>query len=248
MTRTLWIAAIACFFAGSAAQAELRHRYSFNDGTANDSVGDAHGTLENGATVADGSLVLSKAANGYNGRGDYAALDAGKIGVSRYQQLTLELWVTVDPVEENLWVVGATLGKAGDLSNQFGMNYVAVQMCRAAAAEGDQAAISDVSWVEERRIMPDGKDLADGEQHYVAVVVDEETLAYYVDGHHAGSAPLDGMTLADLSDDDAFLGRSTFSGDNTLVGAIDEFRISDDAKDGAYFKRAAELGPDKLAE
>ncbi len=36
----------------------LAHRWSFNDGTANDSIGTAHGTLNNGASVAGGQLSL----------------------------------------------------------------------------------------------------------------------------------------------------------------------------------------------
>ena len=36
----------------------LAHRWSFNDGTANDSVGTAHGTLNNGASIAGGQLSL----------------------------------------------------------------------------------------------------------------------------------------------------------------------------------------------
>jgi hypothetical protein len=36
----------------------LQHRWSFNDGTANDSVGTAHGTLNGGATIVGGKLSL----------------------------------------------------------------------------------------------------------------------------------------------------------------------------------------------
>jgi hypothetical protein len=37
----------------------LTHQYTFNDGTANDAIGGAHGTLVNGATVAAGQLQLA---------------------------------------------------------------------------------------------------------------------------------------------------------------------------------------------
>ena len=37
----------------------LTHLYTFNDGSANDWVGNAHGTMVNGATVANGQLTLA---------------------------------------------------------------------------------------------------------------------------------------------------------------------------------------------
>ena len=40
-------------------QISLTHRYSFDDGTASDSIGNTHGSLENGASIADGKLVLA---------------------------------------------------------------------------------------------------------------------------------------------------------------------------------------------
>ena len=65
MKRQLWLlAGMAMLFAGSA-EAALTHRYSFNDGTANDSVGTAHGTLigTNGS-IAGGQLVLANNVEG----------------------------------------------------------------------------------------------------------------------------------------------------------------------------------------
>jgi hypothetical protein len=43
---------------GDTAAVELRHQWTFDDGTADDLVGDAHGQLEGGATIADGQLAL----------------------------------------------------------------------------------------------------------------------------------------------------------------------------------------------
>lgn len=51
------------FFFSNAATAGLTHRYSFNDGTANDSVGHANGALMNGATVGGGQLLFDPGIN-----------------------------------------------------------------------------------------------------------------------------------------------------------------------------------------
>ena len=77
------------------ARGALTHRYSFNDGTARDSVGTAHGVLVNGATVANGQLVFDPAVNtGFNSNpatGQYVDLPNN---IASTRALTLEAWTT----------------------------------------------------------------------------------------------------------------------------------------------------------
>ncbi len=54
----LFLVAVALLATAGSARAALVHRWSFDDGTANDSVGTAHGTLYNGATISGGQLHL----------------------------------------------------------------------------------------------------------------------------------------------------------------------------------------------
>src|SRR6476646_10448658 len=51
-------ALVAAIAVPGSALGTLTHRYSFNDGTANDSVGAANGVLGNSATVSGGQLNL----------------------------------------------------------------------------------------------------------------------------------------------------------------------------------------------
>ncbi len=53
------IAVAALAMAGQSAHAALIHQYTFNDGTANDSVGGANGTLEGAAIISGGQLQLT---------------------------------------------------------------------------------------------------------------------------------------------------------------------------------------------
>src|SRR5277367_3795815 len=74
--------------------AGLTHRYSFNDGTANDSVGGANGTLMNGATVSGGQLQFNPAVNnGSNdpAMGQYVSLPSNILDTKSF---TLEAWAT----------------------------------------------------------------------------------------------------------------------------------------------------------
>src|SRR4051794_29437829 len=52
-------ASVLCLYIGLTTQAGIIHRYSFNDGSARDSVGKVDGQLKgSGASIADGKLVL----------------------------------------------------------------------------------------------------------------------------------------------------------------------------------------------
>ena len=66
--------------------ADLVHQWTFNDGTANDSVGTANGTLFHGATLSDGQLVL-------DGINDY--VQTSKIDKT-ISTKTLMVWATLD--------------------------------------------------------------------------------------------------------------------------------------------------------
>jgi hypothetical protein len=49
---------LKCEWETDSPDAHLVHKWTFNDGTANDSVGTSHGTLFKGATISNGQLVL----------------------------------------------------------------------------------------------------------------------------------------------------------------------------------------------
>ena len=66
----------------------LAHRYSFFNGTANDSVGTANGTLQGNATLTGGALNLDGSA------GAYVTLPAGTID-STFAAMTIEMWANI---------------------------------------------------------------------------------------------------------------------------------------------------------
>ena len=58
MIQKFFLGALLASLPTTHASATLRHLYTFNDGTANDSVGTAHGTLFGGAAVSGGEVQL----------------------------------------------------------------------------------------------------------------------------------------------------------------------------------------------
>jgi hypothetical protein len=89
------VAVVALILTTTTALADIQHRYSFNnDGMAEDSVGLAHGTLMNGATVAGGLVTLTGGAGQGAQHVSLLADGANGINIAGYSALTIELWAT----------------------------------------------------------------------------------------------------------------------------------------------------------
>lgn len=208
--------------------AVLRHEYLFNSGNGTeiiDSVGTAHGTVV-GTTIipADGRLTLG-------GGEQYGNLPASTIAINTFSELTLEMWLTVDPSNNNIFTAAAAFGTT--LPDGFGSNYFMLQPTR--ATNQSSAQITAVSGGTEAFV--GGPQLASGGLRHIAATVDSTQIAYYIDGALQGttllSTPATPASLASLSNDFAYIGNSVWAFDPTLVGSIFEMRIYDDAKDAA---------------
>lgn len=68
----------------------LKHSWKFNDGTADDHVGGANGTLVGGAAIVDGALVTSA-------QGQWMEMPGDVIALNTYDAVTIEAWYTPDP-------------------------------------------------------------------------------------------------------------------------------------------------------
>ena len=89
--------------------AQLRHRWSFDDGTAHDSVGTANGTLYGTAAIANGALLLS-GSSGDN------RMETGPIGQALGTEKTLVTWCTLDNPADGQQSGGPLSVASGDLS------------------------------------------------------------------------------------------------------------------------------------
>ncbi len=97
----LSLAACVCVAAASPAMAALTNKYTFNDGTANDSIGTRHGTLTAGATVSGGQVNFAGGGQYVNFAGnDVAALSAA------HGAVTIEAW------GPNIKIPGAAIDKS----------------------------------------------------------------------------------------------------------------------------------------
>jgi hypothetical protein len=232
----LWSAAtLATLSLCAQANADLLHRYSFNDGTANDSVGGANGSLMGGAVVSDHAVQ-------FNGTGAYVALPGPTVAINTYTSVTLEMWLTVNPGTYGGYAAAAAFGRTD--SDGLGRQYLS--LITPLYGGGAWAAITPDFWNVER-IVRAGQ-FGYGQEQYVAITVDSSYLSCFLDGSLAGRTWLGGIALSDLSNELAYLGRSLYAGDMYEVGSINEFRIWNNALSADQVAADAIAGPNVIPE
>ena len=225
----------------SPTSAALKHLYTFNDGTANDSVGTAHGTLEGGATAATGQLILG-------GGTQHGSLPGPDIAINTYTELTVETWLTAS-VTNTGFTMAAVFGRTfeGAENNWEGFQYLMIQPSRNDGnARVAIAAGSCCTAPTESGINRPGN-LNDGIQHHIGVTVNATDLTFYLDGTLVGTTPVGDSTLSTLSNNLAYLGRSVYQFDPNFIGTINEFRIHDNAFTPTQMSASVAAGPAGLA-
>ncbi len=199
----------------------LVHRYPF-DTDASDVVGGANGTLQGGATVSGGSLLL-------DGASGYAALPAGI--VSNLTGATFEAWVN--------WTPNGYWARIFDFGNS-----TASYLFLTPNAGTARFAIRSNSSVAEQIV--NGTTFPSSTLTHVAVTIDPVTSAakLYLNGAFVAQNTAVTLTPAALGQTvNNWLGRSQYA-DPYFRGAISEFRVYDGALTDADIKNSFLRGAD----
>ncbi len=204
----------------------LMHSYTFEDGTAKDVVGNAHGTLEGDAAVANGELTLS-------GTG-FVTLPAADINISSYGNVTLE---GVFKQAEGLdgFTAFASFGDVNPTVDWMGINYIILQPTRN-DNENSRTSISCLNttdpWATENGV--NGAEINDTKTHHWVTVINETDIKLYIDGVLIGTAPLTGNnSLANVGKTVALIGKDVYPGDPLWQGSLDELNIYEGEMDAA---------------
>ncbi|WP_340114827.1 LamG-like jellyroll fold domain-containing protein [Maribellus mangrovi] len=200
----------------------LMHSYTFDDGTADDVVGDADGTLMGAGTIADGAYTA--AANG-----DYIELPAADIAINNYYAITLESYIYSDVDNTGATMMAYFGGNENDVGgNGYFLTPDRWTESRTAISCGNVTE----PWLNEQGVT--GSPVAVGEKHYVVSVLTDSTIALYIDGALVDQAEVsDPNSIAALSTANAWLCKGGYSADPTWMGTIDEFNIWEGAMDSA---------------
>jgi hypothetical protein len=207
----------------------LRHSWTFNDGTANDYVGGANGTLMGGANVVEGTLSLDA--------DQWMEMPADVISLNTYDEITLEIWFrpfsNANPTYHMIAVFGNT-----NADNGLGIDYYFMTPARQDDKSRTAIAIGNYSAPYNAESGADGPELDDGELHHMVSTLTNAEIALYIDGQLAtapanqsqGPTPLSATnTIQDISPALAYLGKSNYTSDATWQGEILEFNVYDKA-------------------
>ncbi|MCA1745547.1 MAG: T9SS type A sorting domain-containing protein [Bacteroidales bacterium] len=197
----------------------LKHAYTFADGTANDVIGEAHGTLM-GGTILNGEYVAAE-------EGDYIALPGDIIAVNTYASVTLEVYfVAGDGVNGNNTMI-SWLGNTSEEGHGIDGVFMA-HKSRTAISCGNHSAPYDVEDGVNSILMEDGL------PHYMVTTLTKDSISLYVDGTYIGSAKLRSANkVFNLSNELAYLCKSGYAPDETWNGSILEYNIYSGVMDGA---------------
>jgi hypothetical protein len=265
------LAAVAAVSFGSLAKADLTHRYSFDDGTPDDSVGGVNGTLVGttggGATISGGMLNLNNP--DFSGPGateNYMNLPGSVIPSSG--SATLEGWFSSPGSGFFTELFSATNSNSdanppGANTGQYFMGVISAPQPATppggAGTGGSHIAESAAGYaggeVDAYEETPGvgaagGGYLDNGDTYFYAAVIDgnANTLTYYLYDQTTGlggpQETITGIPLSDFSFTNLYLGRSAFTTDNATSGTINEFRIYNNAQSAAAIAADYAVGPD----
>jgi hypothetical protein len=214
----------------------LIHRYSFNgDGTrVVDSVGAAHGSLENGA-VLDGAGHAT-----LDGVDDYVDLPNGLL--SGLTDATLVAWLAWNggPCWQRVFDFGSSDAGEGMVGKATSSLFVTPKGCPGPGPSTAFETTSVLGSVDSDVPFPTQQTAV------IAVVADTtgQELRLYAAGAPLGVGKASPLAL--LSDDNDWLGRSQWVQDLYLSGTYDEFRIYDQALSALDLAALEAAGPDAL--
>jgi hypothetical protein len=193
-------------------QLTLKHSYTFDDGTANDQVGDADGTVK-GGTFTDGTFISAK-------EGDYIVLPADKIALNTYPSFTMEAHVTtgINPG----WTMYVYFGNSSGGDHTYFISL---------AGNNNQAR--GVLNLGDGEVQAGSTEPGSGEIHHYVSVITNDTLYWYVDGDLAQkTANKASYLIKDIRNANAWLGFGAYN-DPTWLGTTNEFNIYSGQMDAA---------------
>lgn len=264
------VSACAIALAPVVADAAVVHKYTFNNGNTNDSVGGAHGVLVDNtgiATYTGGAINLS-GNNGANSNQDFSqpttvgafvdlpnnifmnAFNGGTFG-----QASLEIWFTVQ--EHHDWAEVFSLGNSGPDAMEGlsdggdDQDYIAL-IPRSGAGVNDFRATTKTALgdPEEAPIIITPTPATLNQRHHVVMTFDMFDGTAGLNGtanvYLNNGTPVAGEIrpfLDSLNDNNNWLGRSPWP-DALFDGMIDEFRIYDHAMTASEVTTSFNIGPE----
>ena len=215
--------------------ANLTHQWTFDDGTANDVVGTANGTLMGGATVANKALVTTN--------GGYLSFPSTDIGINTYSEVSAEVWFTSASGVNTGYTM---LSYFGGTTGTVGTNYFSVSTARGDGFSRTAISCGDLStpWASEDGV--NGTKYDDGKLHHMVATLTGTNITFWIDGVNIGTKiySRSANLISAISTQFGYLAKGGYTGDPTWKGLIHKFSLYSKALSDAevlfLFQKGAE--------
>jgi len=191
--------------------ANLKHRWTFDNGSLVDDVAGTTGTIVGNGSVANNAFVATNA---------YLELPASEIAINTYPAFTTEVWCTSQAGANAGW---SLLTFFGESVNGGGRNFTFLSIAR-----GDNQTMVGIEAPNWNGVT--GQEYDDGKIHHFVYTVSPTGITLFIDGNQISSAPLtETNSIANLSNSLAYIGRGGWPADPNWVGSYHKVSLFDKA-------------------
>lgn len=224
-----FILCILLTYHNSTGQAVLKHAYTFENGTAKDtvSINPVNGILNGNVTISDGKLILS---------GGFVSLHGEALNIPSYNGITVEA-VFAQAKGLTGYTCLYSFGKINPSATWMGIDYFIYQPTRTDNKSRTSISCKNYSnpWTTESAV--DGTLITDTILHHVVTIINDTAIFYYLDGSLVGYKKLStDNKINNISNDTAFIGASVYPGDPKWKGKIEELNIYEGIMDPVTIK------------
>ena len=189
----------------------LKHRWTFDDGSLVDDVAGVAGKIIGNGAVTNNAFVATNA---------YIELPASEIAINTYPAFTTEVWCTSQAGANAGW---SMLTFFGESVNGGGRNYSFLSIARA----DNQTMASMEAPVFNSAT---GPEYDDGKLHHFVYTVSATDITLFIDGVQISTTPLaETNAIANISNSLAYIGRGGWTGDPNWVGRYHKVSLFDKA-------------------
>lgn len=193
--------------------ANLKHQWTFDDGTATDHIGNVTGTI-----IGNAKLVNKGFNTTTNG---YMSFPAAEIGINSYPEITTEIWCTSDAGKNTGWTM---LSYFGGSTGGNGNNCTFVSIAR--AVDGSMVALETAGFWDG----VSGPEYDDGRLHHFVSTINAQTVKFYIDGALIAVDTITaGNSIANISPTLALLGKGGWTADPNWLGIFHKYSLYDKA-------------------
>lgn len=188
--------------------ANLKHRWTFDNGSNVDEVGGVVGEIVGNGTLANNGFVSTNA---------HMRFPASQIAINTYPELTVEVWCTSVAGANGGWTMLCNFGETNGAGQGVNCTFLSI-------ARGDNVSMATLEAPNWNGCT--GPEYDDGKLHHFAYTVTATTITLFIDGNQVSTANLSGSNaLANISTSIAYLGRGGWTADPNWIGTFHKFSL-----------------------